>query len=47
MKTFVFNEKNGNAALILSAENEREAFQMLKEKVKDFEGWRLEEVDDE
>ena len=47
MKTFVFNEKNGNAVLILSAENEHQAYQMLKAKVKDFEEWRLTEVDDE
>ncbi len=47
MKTFVFNEKHGNAVLIFSAENENEAYQMLEEKVADVDGWRLTEVDDE
>lgn len=43
MKTFVFNEKNADAVLILSAENEKQAFQMLEERVKDVEVWRLAE----
>ncbi len=47
MKTFVFNEKHGNAVLIFSAESEKEAYQMLEEKVADVDGWRLTEVDDE
>jgi len=46
MKTYIFMEKNGSGNLALSADNEKEAFELLEEKVTTPGGWRLEDVED-
>ena len=38
-----FADKNSSCVLILSADNEEEAVQLLKEKVKHPEVWRIEQ----
>jgi hypothetical protein len=47
MKTFVFHQKNGNASVILSAENFKEAELALFDIVKSDYGWRVEDEDGE
>jgi len=41
MKTFYFAEKNGNSAIILSAESEEKAIEYLEEIAKFPKGFRL------
>lgn len=43
MKTYVFNESNGNASLTISARNFEEAFTYLIRLVKDTDDWRVED----
>ena len=43
MKTYLFIEKNGSGTLTLSALTADEAEELLKDKVIDPDGWRLEE----
>ena len=47
MKTYVFNQKNGSGILIISAESEIDAYDLMIDLVKDSDEWRLDEVQDE
>lgn len=44
---FSFADKNSSCVLILSADNEEEAIQELKDKVKYSNDWRMEILDDQ
>ena len=46
MKTYSFADKNSSCVMILSAENDDEAIQELKDKVKCPDYWRMEVVDE-
>jgi len=45
MKTYSFADKHSNCVLILSAENDKEAKELLKEKIQNPEYWRMEIID--
>lgn len=42
--TYIFVERDGNATITLSADNEEEAWDYLLEVVKDLRRWRLDDV---
>lgn len=44
MKHYSFADKHSNCVLILSEENDEKAIELLKEKVKNPEFWRMEEI---
>lgn len=46
MKTYLFDEKNGSATIIISGENKNIARKYLKSCVIDPNEWRLSEVCD-
>ena len=43
-RNYSFADKNSSCVLILSAKNNNEAISLLKEKVKNPEYWRMEQV---
>jgi|GEM_PF-3125999 len=47
MKTYIFAQKNGSGSLILSAESEIDAYDLMIDLVKNSDEWRLDEVQDE
>lgn len=47
MKTYSFADKNSSCVLILSANNNEKAKELLKEKVKNPEYWRMEVIGNE
>lgn len=47
MKTYNLIEKNGNAAITLSADSEEEVEEWEKENLKYLPAWRLECVDED
>lgn len=47
MRTYIFNERNGNGTLILSAENFPDAEELMKEKVVHPINWRIEDEEGE
>lgn len=47
MKTYSLVEKNGNASITISAENEEEIEEWSKEQLKERDNWRLEFEEDE
>ena len=46
-QTYIYAEKNGSGSLVLSAVDDDEAYDMLKERVKYPELWRLDSIEDE
>ncbi len=47
MATYIYAEKNGNASMTLSAEDEDAAYAYLTELVRQPYGWRLEDTKEE
>lgn len=47
MPTYIYAEKNGNASITLSADNEEEAYDYLKIIVTHPTAWRLDEETEE
>jgi predicted 3-demethylubiquinone-9 3-methyltransferase (glyoxalase superfamily) len=47
MKTYIYDQKNGGATLIISAEYQEEADEIFEGLVKDVEEFRMTEVHDE
>lgn len=47
MPTYIYAERNGNASLVLSADNEEEANKYLRVTVTFPEEWRLDQIEEE